>query len=308
MPIRMNFQWAPITMLVLVGILTGCASAREGLGRAGRGSVKKEASVELPKVSADTLRPAVGPTISRTASSRDPPFPEVKSPSRAPRFSFAKMRENFWVPKPRVEVQRPQIEIVKQERVPAGQDQIAFERARHLESLGDWSAARKVYGQLMKNNPQWCEPIHRSAVCADQQGNHREAERFYRRALEIKPSKESLLSDLGYCYYLQGDWAAAEAILTRASELAPTDPKICNNLGLVYGRLGKAGKALQTFRRVSSEADAQHNLAVVMAGYEERQSNRDAPVTKVSWEESLKTLYAKDPIETSRVPTATKLR
>ena len=305
MPIRMNFQWAPITM---VGILTGCASAREGLGLAGRGSVKQGASVDLPKVSVDTLCPAVGPTISRTASPRDPTFPEVKSPSRAPRFSAAKMREKFWGPKPRVEVQRPQIEIAKQERVPAAQDQIALDRARRLESLRDWSAARKVYGQLIENNPQWCDPIHRSAVCADQQGSHREAELFYRRALEIKPSNESLLNDLGYCYFLQGDWATAEAILTRASELAPTDPRICNNLGLVCGRLGKAEKALQTFRRVSSEADAQHNLTVVMVGYEERQSERDTQVAEVSWEESLKNLYAKDPIETSRVPTTTKLR
>ena len=129
------------------------------------------------------------------------------------------------------------------------------------------------------------------------------------RAIEIDPEYVRAWNNRGIAQLRKNNRNEALKDFTRTIELDPNNPRICNNLGLVYGRLGNADEALATFRRVGSEEAAQHNLTVVMAGYEEESQSVDEPKgKKVSWEESLKKLYAEHPIETSRVPKATKLR
>lgn len=301
-----NFLLRASTVLILAGIFGGCASTREWFGFAARDPGHQMPPVGLSQGSSSSKITKDRLTIS-TASSGSK---TVKDNLKATKLKVSNIWGKFWLPLRKSEIKSPPVEIVKQEHnFMTDENKIAFERARGLESENNWSGARKVYEKLAKINPQWWEAHHRLAVCADQQGSHREAEMAYRRALEIKPQDEKLLNDLGYCYYLQGEWKKAREILSSAVELDPNNPRICNNLGLVYGRLGNADEALATFRRVGSEEAAQHNLTVVMAGYEEESQSVDEPKgKKVSWEESLKKLYAEHPIETSRVPKATKLR
>ncbi len=301
-----NFFLRASTVLILAGIFGGCASTREWFGFAVRDRGPQIPTVGLSQGSSSTKRTKDRQVMSTAASASK----IAKGDSKTTKLKVSKIWGKFWIPLRKTEIKSPPIELVKEEHnFMLAENKIAFERARGLESENNWSGARKAYEKLAKRNPQWWEAHHRLAVCADQEGSHREAEMAYRRALEIKPKDAKLLNDLGYCYYLQGEWEKAREVLSNAIVLDPKNPRICNNLGLVYGRLGKADKALQTFRRVGSEEAAQHNLTVVMAGYEEETPSGDGPKEKnVSWEQSLKKLYADHPIETSRVPKATKLR
>ena len=300
------------TVLILAAIFGGCASTREWFGFAARDPGPQIPPVMLSQKSSSSKitkgrQVAKDKQVISTVASESK---TAKADSKATKLKVSKIWGKFWIPLRKAEIKSPPVEIVKKEHnFMTDENKIAFERARGLESENNWSSAQKAYEKIAKINPQWWEVHHRLAVCADQLGSHREAEMAYRRALEIKPKDVNLLNDLGYCYYLQGEWEKAREVLSGAVALDPKNPRICNNLGLVYGRLGQADEALETFRRVGTEEAAQHNLTVVMAGYEEVSQSGDSLKAKnVSWEESLKKLYANHPIETSRVPKATKLR
>jgi Flp pilus assembly protein TadD len=292
-------------LLCGTGFWFGCASTVEK-------ATQNISSEQVTMVSADTPVRSIG---GKNLEDHENNFSVKKrigaqkrssSPVKA---SLSSLWKRWRRPRPEAVVDELQIMIVKKDReLHEAKLQTTFKRARQLESQGEWAAAGKIYNRLIKYNPQWCDPYHRLAVCADQQGRYEEAETFYRQALKIKPTDANLLNDLGYCYYLQEKWKNAEAILNRAVEVAPTNPRICNNLGLVYGRLGKADEALQTFRRVSSEEDAQHNLKVVIAAYEEQQSSTTSREAKISWDAKVKQLYTEGAVETSRVPQTTKIR
>lgn len=297
--------WVAGMLLCATGFWFGCASTEKQ-------APQKIMSEQVTTVSAEASVHSIGGKNiddDENNFSVTQRFGTQKRSSSSVKESLSSLWKRWRHPHPEAVVNESQITIVRKDReLHEAKLQVAFESARHLESQGEWAAAGKIYKRLVKYNPQWCDPYHRLAVCADQQGRYEEAETFYRQALKIKPTDANLLNDLGYCYYLQEKWKNAEAILNRAVEVAPKNPRICNNLGLVYGRLGKADEALQTFRQVSSEEDAQHNLKVVMAAYEEQLSSTAIPEAKISWDAKVKQLYSEGAVETSRVPQATKIR
>ncbi|MGE4102503.1 MAG: tetratricopeptide repeat protein [Pirellulales bacterium] len=141
-------------------------------------------------------------------------------------------------------------------------------KARNAELAGQYEEARNCYQELIVAHPKRYEPYHRLAVVADRQQRHREAQGLYTEAIARKPGEPELFNDLGYCFYLQGKLDKAESALMKAVSLSPSVPRFRNNLGLVYGHLGRYEDALESFRKASSEADAQFNLAFVYASQE----------------------------------------
>ena len=151
----------------------------------------------------------------------------------------------------------------------AGQLVREIAKARSMEGSGKLEDARQVYQKLVRDFPDRHEPYHRLGLVADRQRRHREAESLYTQALQMKPLDAAILNNLGYCYYLQGKLEKAESALLKAVDVEPSNALYRNNLGLVYGQLGQFEEALASFRRAGSEADAQYNLAFVLASQEE---------------------------------------
>ena len=140
-----------------------------------------------------------------------------------------------------------------------------FAQARSLESANKLDEARTIYQQLISDYPKRWEPYHRLGLVADRQKRFTEAESLLSEALRRKPMDAELFADLGYCYYLQGKLDKAESALTKAVAIKPSEARYRNNLGLVYGVKGRTEEALESFRHAGSEADAQYNMAFVMA-------------------------------------------
>lgn len=140
-----------------------------------------------------------------------------------------------------------------------------FSKARGFEAEKNYQQARSIYEKLIVEYPERIDSYHRLAVVADRQRRHREAEALYTEALRLQPMNGAVLGDLGYCYFLQGKLTKAESALAKAVAIEPADSRHGNNLGLVYGHQGKTELALKNFRRAGSEADAQYNLAFVLA-------------------------------------------
>jgi Flp pilus assembly protein TadD len=138
----------------------------------------------------------------------------------------------------------------------------------NYERAKNWNQARKVYEEIRQKHPDHVEATHRLGIVADVQRRHAEAEQLFLLALEREPRNPAILADLGYCYYLQGQLAKAEAALVKAVRLEPSNQRYWNNLGLALGHQGRYDEALDCFRKASSEADAQYNLAFIYASQE----------------------------------------
>ena len=99
-------------------------------------------------------------------------------------------------------------------------------------------------------------------VLADRHGDHDIAQRYYDRALEIQPGMASVLINRGYSKSLSGDMqGAARDLFEVASK--HDHPKAWRNLAMVYGKQGWYEDAIQTFTKVTDEANAYNDTASI---------------------------------------------
>ncbi len=99
-------------------------------------------------------------------------------------------------------------------------------------------------------------------------GNYDEAERMFRRALELRPDWSDAMNNLGQVQMLTGRNAEAVRTLTRILELDRSYLGAYNNLGTAYLDLGDAQGAARVFREgltvAPANAQLHFNLAVAL--------------------------------------------
>lgn len=135
--------------------------------------------------------------------------------------------------------------------------------AKRLEQAGQWSDARAVYTDLVQQQPQNAELLHRLAVVCTRLEDHAAAATYYNRALELNPQDAELLTDAGYGCYLRGEYPAAEELLQLALQVSPQHVRASNNLGLVLGMQGRIDEAYVIFEQVQPREAALQNLSFV---------------------------------------------
>jgi len=108
--------------------------------------------------------------------------------------------------------------------------------------------------------PDW-KLISAEAAILDQLGQQDEARRLYRRALEMKPSEPTVLSNLGMSYVLSGDLKSAETHMRQAAQAPGADSRVRQNLALVVGLQGRFKEAEEIATRELSPDQASANVA-----------------------------------------------
>jgi Flp pilus assembly protein TadD len=137
--------------------------------------------------------------------------------------------------------------------------------ARLSERRGQTEQAEQLYRKMIERFPDNPLPYHRLGVMRSKAGKWEEAETFFQQALALDPSNPDVLADLGYLCYLRSMPEQAEEYLRRALEIEPNHTKSCNNLAILLGEQGHLEECLALLRRAGSEAQAQSNLAFVLA-------------------------------------------
>ena len=174
-------------------------------------------------------------------------------------------------------------------------------KGRSLENGGRWEDARTIYEKLAIDAPNRYEAFHRLGVVADHRRHFTDAQNYYAKALKLKPDDPEILNDLGYCYLLQGQLKQAETLLAKAVKAAPDNTRYRNNLGLIHGHQGRLEVALADFRRSGSEAEAQYNLAFVLAAKNDmegaKQCFKQALAAEPGFESARKALRSFERIE-----------
>ncbi len=137
--------------------------------------------------------------------------------------------------------------------------------ARLCESHGQIAEAKRLYEETIHRHPQDPAGYHGLALLYARQGQFKEAEPCFARALALAPNRADLLGDMGYFYYLCSRNQEAEHCLRRALELEPNQPAYGNNLALALGEQGRDQESLDLFRRFGTEEQACANMAFVYA-------------------------------------------
>jgi Flp pilus assembly protein TadD len=140
-----------------------------------------------------------------------------------------------------------------------------FTMARLCESRGQTAEAKRLYEEAIQRRPKDPAGYHGLALLYAKQGQFKEAEPCFARALALAPNQADLLGDMGYFCYLCSRNEEAERYLRRAVELEPNQPIYGNNLALVLGELRRDQESQDLFRRFGTEEQACANMAFVYA-------------------------------------------
>ncbi len=121
--------------------------------------------------------------------------------------------------------------------------------------------ARRLYQQILDEQPNHPEAHHRLGILADRDGQYATAEKHYLRALRGRPTDADLLSDVGYSYFLQGRPMESERFLREALQVDPGHKHARDNLAVLFDR----SKAESVLRTVQSQREADQTLAALFA-------------------------------------------
>lgn len=130
----------------------------------------------------------------------------------------------------------------------------------HLCKNGYYKEATKQFMSAL-NDPLYTTPefaYTNAGICIKKSGNTVQAEEYFRKSLEIKPSFGSALYQMAKLKYQQGDYARAQAFLQRYHEKnrpATETVALCVKINTSLGDLDTAGRCNE--RLVGGRSDAQ---------------------------------------------------
>lgn len=144
--------------------------------------------------------------------------------------------------------------------------QTHFAAGQLLEAQGQFDQALVQYQRAVLLNHRHVAAYHRMGTLLARMGRHREAIDALTKAADLRPDAYVLYNNLGFEYAILNEWDTAEAHLRRAIDLNPTFERARVNLGMVLCRRGQFEEALEQFRTVLPESEAQYNLGLMYAG------------------------------------------
>jgi len=123
--------------------------------------------------------------------------------------------------------------------------------------------AERDYRRALDLQPDNVVANHRLAVLADRKHDFATAEAHYLAALRRDRNNPDLLSDLGYSYLLQGRRQESERYLLAATRLNPKHDKALHNLSLLYAMLGDYDRSFAVLRQAVGESQARIKIAEI---------------------------------------------
>ncbi len=138
-----------------------------------------------------------------------------------------------------------------------------YAAGRLHESQNRLERAVEQYRAAVTLDPKYVDAYNGLGVCLTRLGRYREAEEHLLKAIELAPDRAHLRNNLAFCYISQRRWADAEAELRNALELKPNFARARINLAMSLAQQGKFDPALQEFRAVLKEGDAQFNMGLM---------------------------------------------
>jgi spermidine synthase len=122
-------------------------------------------------------------------------------------------------------------------------------RADRLRAQGDLAGAVDALGEALRANPMSAEAARVLGDVLAQAGRPREAARWQRRALDLRPDDHVVARGLAGSLVQLGRAAEAEPIARRVVEARPRDADAWNTLGAALAAQGELAEAIACFER-----------------------------------------------------------
>jgi len=153
----------------------------------------------------------------------------------------------------------------------------------------EWKNAEKHYRKAIEINPGSKSTHYNLGKMYQQQGRQEEAEKHYQEALRWKPDDPDVHGNLGLLYNEQGKNEKAEKHYLLALVVRPSGWRLFLGLGLVSLRLGKWEQAKENTKKAEKDTQKEHKMSteevVVAVGQakEWKKWLKQAPKTHKEW-------------------------
>ena len=107
-------------------------------------------------------------------------------------------------------------------------------KAERFMQIGDYENAKKLYLEILNNEPENAKAYNKLGVISAREGNLQEAKHRFLKALELNPRLSSAASNLGNIYFEADDLKKAEEFYKKAISLNPDNPVPYNNMAVIY--------------------------------------------------------------------------
>lgn len=132
------------------------------------------------------------------------------------------------------------------------------------EQTGDYATARENYESALRQNQQTEEAILGLARLDLLAGRTAEAERRFRKAVEVAPNSPLTNEALGQFYLTQNRYAEAAAQLQQGLAAAPDSKRLRHKLGIALARSGNIVAAEPQFIQAVGDAEADYNIGLIL--------------------------------------------
>lgn len=139
------------------------------------------------------------------------------------------------------------------ERLDGSLPEIHLIRGKLALQRGDSAAAVREMRAYLAGAPLAAPAVLAYADALAANGDDAEAERQFRRAIELRPSYWAGHNRLGHFYAQRGRTDEAIALFTRAATLSPDNARVEANLGAVYVQKGRLNEALTLLTSAADE-------------------------------------------------------
>ncbi|HEY6222040.1 MAG TPA: tetratricopeptide repeat protein, partial [Candidatus Eisenbacteria bacterium] len=119
---------------------------------------------------------------------------------------------------------------------------------------------------VLRSDPGSADAALGLAQTYEDRGELVEAEKQYRKAIELRPSFWAGYNHLGRFYYKHARYGQAAELFGRVAELTPDNVRAYNSMGAAYHQMGRSEEAAAAFQRsiaIQPNADAYSNLGTL---------------------------------------------
>ncbi|MBP6986336.1 MAG: tetratricopeptide repeat protein [Alphaproteobacteria bacterium] len=141
-----------------------------------------------------------------------------------------------------------------------------------------------AYKEALKLSPEDLDSINGVAVCYDLDGQHEQAQSWYKQAMDKDPANPRFKSNYGLSLALSKQTKEAIKVLTAIVESPDATSKDRHNLAVAYGLDGNLEAASQYFSHDLDQTGVRTNLAFL---HELAATQSDAPRPKAAFESLL---------------------
>jgi tetratricopeptide (TPR) repeat protein len=143
-------------------------------------------------------------------------------------------------------------------------ERVHLAHAQWREQSGDFAAARTSYGYVLEQQPDSIEALIGLGRIDQLSGRFDEAERGFRKALDLRPNSPLAQDALGQFYAADERWETAIPLLRSAAQAEPDVATYQHHLAVALARSGHVDEALPHFTRSVGAAEAHYNVAYLL--------------------------------------------